>query len=152
MFAFERRWVVAILSSFAPEETSEVPGRLAPKPGEVDYFAAYHALLTEGAPLAGLGLRLGLWLVALSPLFMLGRLTTFAGLLLAERVALLERLLESNVFPLRESTFLLKTAASLALLKPESVRARSHFDGQPAAPAHRLPVLSDGAARSGGDA
>jgi hypothetical protein len=142
MLAFERRWVLAILSSFAPEG-SGAPGRLAPEPGEVDYYAAFHALFTEGAPLAGLGLRLGLWLVSLSPLFVLRRLSTFAGLALEERVALLDRLLESNFFPLRESTFLLKTAASLALLKPESVRARTHFDGNVDSPAHRLPVLVD---------
>src|SRR5687767_13628016 len=116
MYAFERRWVLAILSSFAPEgtaQTAPVP-RLAPEPGEVDYFAAFHALLTEGAPLAGVGLRLSLWLVAWSPLFLLGRLTTFAGLAAAERPLLLDRLLEHRVFPLREGAFLLKTAASLA--------------------------------------
>jgi hypothetical protein len=140
MFAFERRWVLAILSSFAPEGTGG-PGRLAPEPGEVDYFAAFHALFTEGAPLASLGLRLGLWLVSLCPLFMLGRFSTFAGLAIDERVALLDRLLESNVFPLRESTFLLKTAASLALIKPESVRARTHFDGRVDTPANKLPVV-----------
>ena len=140
MLAFERRWVLAILSSFAPEG-SGAPGRLAPEPGEVDYFGAFHALFTEGSPLAGLGLRLGLWLVSLCPLFVLGRFSTFAGLAMGERVALLERLLESDFFPLRESTFLLKTAASLALMRPESVRARSHYDGNPEAPANRLPVL-----------
>ena len=86
-------------------------------------------------------LRLGLWLVSLCPLFVIGRFSTFAGLAIDERVKLLEKLLESDVFPLRESTFLLKTAASLALMRPESVRARSRFSGEPDTPAHKLPVI-----------
>jgi hypothetical protein len=89
------------------------------------------ALLTGATPLSRLGLRLALWVVALSPLFVLGRLCTFTGLAPKERTALLDRLLEHGSFAVRESTFLLKTAACLALLGSQSVRARSHYDGAP---------------------
>ena len=127
MLVLEQQCVRAILASFAPEDG---PG-LAPRAGEVSYLPAYEALLTGATPLSRVGLRLALWLVALSPLFMLGRLCTFASLAPGERTALLARLLEHNSFALRESTFLLKTAACLALLGSDSVRERSHYDGPP---------------------
>jgi hypothetical protein len=129
MLELEQQWAQGILASFAPPDG---PG-LAPRTGEVDYMPAFVALLTGAAPLSRVGLRLALWLVALSPLFVLFRPRTFMGLAPHERTALLGRLLEHRSFALRESTFLMKTAACLALLGSDTVRERSLYDGAPRA-------------------
>lgn len=127
MLACEQRWVRAILGSFAPEGTEG----LSPRPGEVDYVAAFAAFLVGAAPLARIGLRLALWLVALSPVFMRRGFTTFLGVAEPERPRLLAELLDHPAYPVREGTFLLKTVACLALFRSDAVRARSRYDGEP---------------------
>jgi hypothetical protein len=110
-------------------------------------------------PLASLGLRLALWMVVLSPLWLLGRFATFSRLALRERTELLARLLRHTSGGVRELSLLLKFTAAVALLGTPSVRARSGYDNVKApAPAqqqiaertHRhLPVVQKPAARSG---
>jgi hypothetical protein len=126
MLQFERRWAQLILASFAPEGG---PG-LAPLPGEVDYVATFESMQLRARPLARVGLRAALWLVALAPLWLLGRFGTCARLSLAERQALLVRLAEHRAHPVREATFMLKLAACLALFASDDLRARSGYDGR----------------------
>lgn len=127
MWAFERRWADVILGSFV------VPGAqgLMPEAGEVDYLAGYESMYGAARPLARVGLRAALWLVALSPLWLGLRLRTFATLAPRERNRLLGRLIEHGSYPVRESVFLLKLVACLALFASESVRTRSGYDGRP---------------------
>lgn len=124
MRSFERRWVRVVLGSFAAEGSSE----LAPRAGEVDYLGTFLGMRASARPVARIGLRLALWLVALSPLWYGRRWCTFAGLSLDERQGLLGRLLEHPALAVRESAFMMKLAACLALFASDSLRARSGYD------------------------
>ena len=124
MLAFERRWAHAILSSFAPESG---PG-LAPRASDIEYVGTFVGLYDSARLIARVGIRLGLWLVALAPVWLLGRARTMARLTLQQRQAVLARLLEHRAYPVREAAFLLKLCACLALFANEDVRARSGYD------------------------
>ena len=124
MLALERRWVRTILGSFAPEGGPE----LAPATGDIEYVETFQGLYQGARGIARLGMRVALWLVALSPLWLLRRGVTVTALSLSERQSLLSRLLEHRVYAVRESAFLLKLCACLALFADDDVRARSGYD------------------------
>lgn len=124
LFAFERRWARALLEAFAPPGG---PG-LAPQPGEVDYVAGIQRMLDSFTQRAALGLRVALWIGALAPVWMGARLSSIAGVPMARRTQLVQRLLSHRLFLVRELMFLIKTASSFALLGTPSVRARSNYD------------------------
>ena len=124
MMGFERRWARHLLAAFAP---GEGPG-LAPLPGEVDYVATFARMYREATPLAALGLRLALWIAALAPLWLWGKLATISKVAVERRPQLLRELLVHRAFAVRELSLLLKLTASMALLGTPSVRARSGYD------------------------
>lgn len=124
MLSFERRWARQLLGAFAP---GGGPG-LAPIEGEVDYVGALGRMMRGATPLAALGMRLALWLVALAPFWLWGRLTTVTRLAADRRTELLCQLLCHRAFAVRELTLLLKLCAAMALLGTPTVRARSGYD------------------------
>lgn len=126
MLAFERRWAQVILSSFASESG---PG-LAPREsdGAIEYVGTFVGLYDSARLIARVGIRLGLWLIALAPMWLLGHMRTISRLTLEQRQTLLERLLEHRAYPVREAAFLLKLCASLAFFANDAVRARSGYD------------------------
>ncbi len=124
MTHLEDKWATQALGAFAP---SGAQG-LSPLPNEVDYLATFRRMSRLSTPLAALGLRLALWLVALAPLWLCGRCMTISRLAEPERALLLSRLLTHSSFAVRELTLLLKFAAAMALLGTASVRARSGYD------------------------
>ncbi|MDF1563585.1 MAG: hypothetical protein P1V51_11110 [Deltaproteobacteria bacterium] len=140
MRGFEERWAVATLGSFAPERAEPATGLLAPRPGEVDYLAALEAMMAGSNRLARFGLRLALWLVALSPLWAQRRLKTIAGLEGWQRTELLHRLLEHPVYLVRELCLLLKVVTCMALLQPGPVRERTDYDTSEETALPRVPV------------
>lgn len=153
MTRWEHIWAVEVLAAFAPASeprTSQPPLRsqLAPRDGEVDYLRAFRRMHAGATPLAALGLRFALWLVALAPIWALGRFVTFGSLGRAERTELLSRLLRHGSIVVRELVLLLKLTAAFALLGTPSVRERSGYDKpQIAATAARdarraLPVIA----------
>jgi hypothetical protein len=73
---------------------------------------------------AALGLRLAVWIVALAPLFVLGRLTTVMGLDQAAREQLIAKLLASRSYALRSLVLILKTIGALLYAGDDTVRAR----------------------------
>ena len=135
--AFEQRWVRIILGSFAPEAS---PG-LSPREGEIDYVATFAGMRASAAPIARLGLRLALWLVALAPLWLTRRPHTLTDCALGVRQALLAQLLDHPSFAVREAALVLKLAACLALFASDAVRARSGYDTVAVAPTERLSLL-----------
>lgn len=137
MTRWEHDWAIEVLAAFAPASTttrrsiSAAPSpdsRLTPHEGEVDYLRVYRRLLAGSTPLAALGLRFALWMVALAPVWLLGRFMTFSTLARAERTELLSRLLRHTSLVVRELSLLLKFAAAVALLGTPSVRERSGYD------------------------
>jgi hypothetical protein len=147
MTRFEKRWARLLLAGFAP---AGGPG-LAPLPDEVDYDRAVSRMRREGTPLAAFGLRLAIWIAALAPLWLWGKLATVtvSALAVERRAELLRELLVHRVFAVRELTLLLKLCAAMALLGTPSVRARSGYDHvQPAAEIEsglrtRLPLVAE---------
>jgi hypothetical protein len=124
MMAFERRWARHLLAAFAPQGG---PG-LCPVEGEVDYTGALARMMREATPLAALGLRFAVWMAALAPLWLWGRLSTISKLAGERRSQLLRELLAHRAFAVRELSLLLKLSAAMALLGTSSVRARSGYD------------------------
>jgi hypothetical protein len=124
MFAFEKRWAEAVLSAFTPPGE----GRLAPAPGEVDFGGTMGRLFVVCGTKMALGFRLSLWIAALAPIWMWGKLSTAVSLSVARRTELLRDLCGHRLHLLRELGLLLKLAASLALLGTPTVLARTHYD------------------------
>ncbi len=121
---FERRWARALLAAFAPPEGSG----LAPIADEVDYVGVLGRMMREATPMAALGLRMALWMAALAPCWLWGRLCTVTKLAVERRSELLGQLLVHRWFAVRELSLLLKLGAAMALLGTPSVRARSGYD------------------------
>ena len=124
MTGFERRWAHQLLSSF----TAHRGAGLCPQPDEVDYTAALVRMRHEATPLAAFALRLAVWLAALAPLWLWGRLTTISRIAVEHRPELLRQLLNHRAFAVRELALLLKLCAAMALMGTPSVRARSGYD------------------------
>lgn len=131
MTDFERRIALAILEGFAPPTRDE--GAIAPLEGEVDYGATLDMMVAGGNARARLGTRLAVLVVNLAPLFLLMAPRTMARLPVARRAVILDRMLASDVFLVRELALLLKLTACFALLGAPTVVERSHYHrGRPA--------------------
>lgn len=143
----ERRIGVAILEGFAPPSAD--PKAIVPLDGEVDFGETLDLMVDGGNPRARLGTRLAILVVNLAPLYLLMFPRTMASLPHAKRAKVLDRMLASDVFIIRELALLLKLTASFALLGVASVVERSHYyQGRPASlplgrhlpPDHEHPV------------
>jgi hypothetical protein len=80
---------------------------------------------------AALGFRLAVWIVALAPLLVLGRLATFTGLALADRERVIERLVVSRAYVVRSLVMILKTIGALLYAGDDGVRARMNAAAVP---------------------
>jgi hypothetical protein len=109
LFRFERRWLVRLLESVLPR----VPEALPLGAADVPMGRFVDELLARVPLQAVLGLRAGLWLVLLSPPFVVGRWRSFLGLGDGERVELLDRLRRSDRYLVRESALLFKLVGCL---------------------------------------
>jgi hypothetical protein len=136
MLAFEERWATAVLAGFAPEGG---PG-IAPAQGEVDYVGAVRRMMHASTRQAAIGLRLALWLTALAPLWLFGRLRTFTSISAERRTEILERMLSHRFYIVREIAFFLKMSACLAMFAACALRERSHYDHDENG-SRRLPLL-----------
>ncbi len=73
---------------------------------------------------AALGLRLAVWIVALAPLFVIGRLSTIARLGQAEREAVVGRLVACEWYAVRSLVMMLKAFGALLYAGDDAVRKR----------------------------
>jgi hypothetical protein len=73
---------------------------------------------------AALGLRVAVWLVALAPLFVLGRFATIARLSQADRERVVARLVASKSYVLRSLVLIIKTIGALLYAGDDAVRMR----------------------------
>ena len=69
-----------------------------------------------------LGLRLTLWMIALAPLFTIRRLGTIASIGEGDRGRVLERLIASRIYVVRQLAMSFKAIATLLYAKSEAVR------------------------------
>ena len=71
-----------------------------------------------------LGLRLAVWIVALAPLFVLGRVATITSLAPSDRERVVAALVTSRNYALRSLVMILKTMGALLYAADDSVRER----------------------------
>lgn len=130
MTGVERRWLSVVLSSFIDPDA----GGFTLAPGEVDFVAGATRMYDASCAIARFGMRASLLVVMLSPLFMLGRLTSFGSLAPSERSAVLARFVGNDFILLRGMGMLLKLAASMSIFRVASARARTNHE-------RRAPVI-----------
>jgi hypothetical protein len=73
---------------------------------------------------AAIGLRLAVWIVALAPLFVIGRLATIRGLAREDRERVISKLTYSPSYGIRQLVMILKTMGAMLYAAHPSVRAR----------------------------
>jgi hypothetical protein len=119
LLSVERRWAHAAFETIFP--------------GKDGAFVSIEQMDLDGylrevcarVPLkAVLGLRLGIWIVALAPLFVLGRFATIVSLAQDDREALVTRLLASQAYAIRQLVFILKSIGAMLYAAHPSVRER----------------------------
>ncbi|HEY1692292.1 MAG TPA: hypothetical protein VGG39_09025 [Polyangiaceae bacterium] len=127
---FENRWAEAAMGAIFPGSAEDglrdiramdVRGFLRQVMACVPFQAAF-------------GLRAAVWLVALAPLFVLGRLATIAGLAVADREKVVATLLASRSYVVRSLVLILKTMGALLYAGDDAVRARMASPAPAAAP------------------
>lgn len=110
LLTFERRWLLSVFDAIMPAHASPTLP-LGAKDLPLDRFVDD---LTRISPMQfRLGLRATIWLIALSPWFVLRRATTVSGLSQAERVVLLDRLAVNDIYLVRELPMMLKMLVGL---------------------------------------
>ncbi len=118
LFGFELAWATAAFDAVLPEGTALPHGvaRLNP--------AATFAEILGAAKLEqSLGLRLSLWIVALAPLWILRRPRSIAGIDAGARQLVLERLLASPVYAIRQLALAFKATTSMLYARSPAARA-----------------------------
>jgi hypothetical protein len=129
-FAFERRWLLAVLAAILPSGSH---ARLHLGARDVPLARFVADLLARAPVSAVLALRASLWVATLAPLVR-GRLRTFGALPPAEQVETLRALERSRLHLLREVPVLLKTLACLGFCGLPEVQRQAGIEPVAAAP------------------
>ena len=122
LFGFELAWAAAAFDAVIPERTA-LPHGIA-RMGPARFLADTIAV----SPLEqSIGLRLTLWIVALAPLWILRRPRTISAIGPEERQRVLERLVASPVYAIRQLVVAFKAIGSLLYAQsPEALAAMTN--------------------------
>jgi hypothetical protein len=128
LLSFELTWTDAAFDAIHPDPAprgSEERERAALPHGIKHMHPArfFDDLLAEIPLEQSLGLRVALWIVALAPFFTIRRLATIASLGPEDRRRVLERLLASPIYAVRQLVTGLKAMAALLYAKSPAVRS-----------------------------
>jgi hypothetical protein len=115
----EERWACAALSAIYPGGGEE-RWPLGIRQGDVEGFL--RDLFARVPLLAALGLRAAIWIVALAPIFLMGRLVTVMRLSSHEQQALLATLSSSSSYAVRQLILALKASGGMLFGAALSVR------------------------------
>ncbi len=116
----ENRWAQAALGAIFPGSREDGFADIAGM--DVN---GYLADVMRSLPFKpALGLRAAIWLAALAPLFVIGRLATLPQLCQADRERVVAALFASPTYALRSLAMLLKTFGALLYAGDDRVRAR----------------------------
>jgi hypothetical protein len=134
----ERDWAFAALGAIYPSRASE---RLPVGVCDLALGEYLRDLFASIPLMAVLGLRAAIWIVALAPPFVLRRRVTVMGLDARERQALVERLLESSSYGIRQLITALKAIGGLFFGSAASVKLAIFGEGRvPGHPRGVIPV------------
>ncbi len=146
LLTFERRWLLSVFDAIMPANASpQLPWGARDLPLE-----RFVDDLTQISPKQfRLGLRATIWLIALSPWFVLRRATTVSGLSQAERVVLLDRLGESESYVVRELPMMLKMVVGLGYCGLPETQDAFHVVPRDPTPADWTGMAASERAKSG---
>lgn len=117
LFGFELAWAEAAFDAFFPEGSALVHGIARMSPA-----AFFDDLLADVWLETALGLRATLWIIALAPLFVLRRFATIASLDAEDRERVLEALLASRIYAVRQLVAGFKAMGSLRYSQSPEIR------------------------------
>ena len=146
LFGFERTWVTAAFDAIFPSGTSLPHGITQMNPARF-FSEAIEVSRFEQA----IGLRITLWIVALAPLFLLRRPKTIASIQNADRKRVLELLLTSPIYAVRQLVSAFKAMGSMLYSQSPAIRAAMttpSFDQASLVSASRLTARSKKGASS----
>lgn len=119
LFSFELAWADAAFDAMFPPPPKSA---LAHGIREMHPAAFLDDVLASVPVEPSIGLRVALWIVALAPLFTIRRFATIASLGEDDRERVLERLLASPIYAVRQLVVGLKAMGSLLYAKSPVVR------------------------------
>ncbi len=118
LFGFELAWAKAAFDAVFPERTALPHGIARMNPGR------FLADVVASSPIEqSIGLRLTLWIVALAPLWLLRRPKTIADIGPEERQRVLELLLASPIYAVRQLVVAFKALGSMLYSQSPEARA-----------------------------
>lgn len=118
--SFELAWSDAAFDAIYPEPpVSMLPHGIA----SMHPARFFDGVLAEIPLEQSLGLRLTLWMIALAPLFTIRRFGTIASITPEDRARVLERLITSRIYVVRQLAMSFKAVATLLYAQSDVVRA-----------------------------
>jgi hypothetical protein len=119
LMRFERRWAHAMFETIFPGPPR---GALPVGIADMDLDGFLDETFTQIPAESMIGLRITIWVVALSPLFVLRRFRSIAGLGVDDRERLLGALLTSRIYFVRQLLLSLKAIGSLLYCGDRALR------------------------------
>jgi hypothetical protein len=116
----ENRWAEAAMSAIFPGSAENGLADIR----AMDVARFLRQLMRSVPFQAAFGVRAAVWLVALAPLFVLGRFATIVGLTTADRERVVSKLVVSRSYVVRSLVLILKTMGALLYAGDGTVRAR----------------------------
>ncbi len=123
--SFEVAWIDAAFDAIYPHQgdAKEVRSHLPHGIASMHPAQFFDELIATVPLEQSLGLRMTLWLIALAPLFTIRRLGTIASIGPADRTRVLERLVTSPNYVVRQLAMSFKAIATLLYVQSASIRA-----------------------------
>jgi hypothetical protein len=123
--SFEVAWIDAAFDAIYPEAGTATPVRSHLPHGIASMHPArfFDEVLASVPFEQSLGLRVTLWMIALAPLFTIRRLGTIASIGEADRTRVLERLVTSPIYVVRQLAMSFKAIATLLYVQSAPIRA-----------------------------
>jgi hypothetical protein len=116
---FEMRWVAAEFEAIFPGDDKGVPSI-----AKMDVPGFMSEVMWRISSQAAIGLRVAIWIAALAPFFLIGKLATFTSLPTADRERVMTALVTHKVYAIRSLVMFLKTIGALLYCADDAVRAR----------------------------
>ncbi len=123
--SFEAAWIDAAFAAIYPDQgdAKEIRSHLPHGIAQMHPAQFFDDILAKVPFEQSLGLRVTLWLIALAPLFTIRRLGTIASIGPADRTRVLERLVTSPNYVIRQLAMSFKAIATLLYVQSASIRA-----------------------------
>jgi hypothetical protein len=135
---FEHAWARVLLDTIFPgPERGELPVGVA----SLDIAGFLDDTMANVPFESALGLRFTLWMTALAPIVILKRLVTLGGLPVEERERVLERVMKSPIYPVRQTVLMFKAIGAMLYFSHRPVRDLIFSGGPQPAPATSLVTL-----------